>query len=105
MEESRPYRPSHCQDRLEYWEESWRPEKILCHSNSKDVSPVKTRVKNLNSSNNNDKTEKLHKVYQNLWTDSITELNDLIYAGSKLVSFQMVDAKGTRIKILNLHEN
>ena len=31
-EESKPFRLQHCWHRLEYWEESWRPEETCCHS-------------------------------------------------------------------------
>ena len=34
--ESRPYRLQHYQDRLEYWEESWRPEETFCRSDSSE---------------------------------------------------------------------
>ena len=34
------------QDRLEYWEESWRPENTYCHADSSERPPWKTGVKN-----------------------------------------------------------
>ena len=31
-EGSRPSRPQHCWNQLEYWEESWRSKETCCHS-------------------------------------------------------------------------
>ena len=36
----------YCWDLPEYWEESWRPEVICCHSDSSERPPVNADVKN-----------------------------------------------------------
>ena len=45
-EELRLYRPHRCSTRLEYLEESWRPEETCCNSNSSEKPPVKTGENN-----------------------------------------------------------
>ena len=43
---SRIYRPQHCWNQLEYWEESWKPEETCCHSDSSEGSPANDAMKN-----------------------------------------------------------
>ena len=45
MEESKPSRLHIYWDRAEYWEESWRPEEIYCHSDLKEKPPGKASAK------------------------------------------------------------
>ena len=40
------YRLQHCWDRLNNWEESWRPEETCCHSDSSQRPPTNAGVKN-----------------------------------------------------------
>ena len=47
-------------------------------------------------------TENLNKLLENIPTDNITELNGLIYAGSKLDSVKIGIPQGTRTEIQNL---
>ena len=45
--------PQHCWDRLQYWEESWRPEKTWRHSDSSEKPNSRAGVKNSQGVNNN----------------------------------------------------
>ena len=45
-DESRPSKQQHCWDQLEHWEESWRPEKACCHSDSCERPSANPNVKN-----------------------------------------------------------
>ena len=68
-EESRPSRPQHFKDLLEYWEESWRPEKMCWHLDSSERLPAKAGVKNFeewNNNNNNNNSGILRKQTDHL---------------------------------------
>ena len=45
-EEKRPSKWRYCWDRLEYWEESWKPEEICCHSDSSERPSAIAAAKN-----------------------------------------------------------
>ena len=62
--------------------DDWRLEKTCCHSNSCEKPSAKTDVKNSKEENNYNNND----LWTNIPTNDITELNDLIYAGAKLVS-------------------
>ena len=63
-EGSRPYRPQYCSDQQEYIEEyieeTRRPEKICCHSDSSEKTPVNTGMKKIARSEMI--TEDSHKI-------------------------------------------
>ena len=46
VEKSKPFKLQQWRDRLEYWVESWRPEKIRCHSDSSETPPGNSGGKN-----------------------------------------------------------
>ena len=66
----------------EYWEESWRLEETCNHSNFSGRPSANTGMKNSQMS----KIMIIIIIVINIPTDNITELNDLIYPGAKLIN-------------------
>ena len=72
----------HFLERPEYWEESWRPEKICCHSNSSERPTANAVVKNslgVNNNNNNNNINCNCKTEINFPMDDLCNLKNVVY--------------------------
>ena len=97
--ELKPFKLYHCWDQLEYWAESWRPEKTFCYSESGEKlakSKIKTATTTIIITSKfslektwtwlrNRKTESLLIVAQNndIWTNYVKPKIDKALQNSK----------------------